>query len=1166
MCPESDPSALDRLVTRLGVHQPTAEQAAVIEYPTHVKVGDHEIAAPLLVVAGAGSGKTETMSLRAVYLAAEQGIEDDAILGLTFTRKAAGELEGRLAQRLAQLRAGTAETANLGLLEFEAAPQASTYDAFALDVVREFGPRIGLSTDFQHLDAAAGWQLMMDMVEGWHGPVDSELKPESLADRAISLRQAITGQGLSTAQARRALERLHTQFEQNQEQRARPIAAMAGAMRANTLRLQLLDIIDVFDQEKAALGRLDFADQTILATKIIEAVPGAKQTLRERHRIVFLDEFQDTSVAQMRFLSALFADHPVTAVGDPNQAIYGWRSASAASLEDFHDLFSTDPHAPRTTLNLSVAWRNSLEILTGANAVAADLRKSPAWAPREEIKAPSPILEPRAGAPLGSVQTRYFESPSQEDQHIARFFKEAFEEADKQGDKRPTGAILTRTRARMPALLEALRQAGVPAEIGGESGLLLHPAVADLRAALDIVHDIGRSSQLLRLLGNLDLGAADLYQLGQLARELARAGTKRSDDERPEPLLIEAVDHVTQLISGDTVKESRASTLKLSPAAARRVATLGKQLQALRRAADWTIVEQVEWARRTLGVDEQALIQEDADTTEILDAFTRAASDYQETATEATMAGFLGWLEVAGDKERGLPLPKVRANPDAIQILTVHGAKGLEWDLVAVAGLECGVFPSGGRGAKKVTRAGSETATWELPPLPANDLAWWGAPEQLPFSVREDARHLPAPDVWDPDMKAKDIQETIRQDFGAYRFAEERRLAYVAFTRPKHKLLLTGSWVGTGTTPRHPSPFYTEVQQALGLDGTVVQCPSDEKIGEILGGADASEYPVVPSATRKQITLSAAKVQAERALLQKEPGQAETRIPELLAGLPDQQLARTITVLLAERERAHRWAGLEQEERSRLQIAENRAGLATFTATGLSDLAGDGPVFTSLRRPLPGKPTKSALTGTIFHRWVEAELRRAGAAASDEGPETLDRADIGSLDAAAALLSADEKQSLGQMMSQFRAMEWIRRYRVEGLEVPFDLELGGLLVRGRVDAVLSGDDESSLLLVDWKTGTPPGETWPYTARKEALTRYLIQLETYTQAWRVRFPGTRIDATLVFIGPNSWQKMSLQQIRDQYAQLGLEPLSVREIAQRWNSRTAPQSTDESLTEA
>lgn len=1153
MSPKHNPAEglLGELVAKLGVPAPTAEQSAVIRHPITVEVEGEMVPAPLLVVAGAGSGKTETMSLRAVYIAATTETPDDAILGLTFTRKAAAELETRLSKRLAQLRGSVTRTSDLGLLEFEAAPVATTYNAFALSVVREFGPQLGIRTDFHHLDSAASWQLMHDVVDGWSGPLTSDKEPSTVVEKALSLREDLMNQALSLPEARRRLEKFTGRFTARAAaSKRKPTKFFLDGAEANQLRLELLDIIEEFEARKSELGRLDYADQVLLASRIVAELPGARAELRERHKVVFLDEFQDTSVAQMRFLSTLFADHPVTAVGDPNQAIYGWRGASAASLEDFHPTFTRNPLSPRTTMTLSTAWRNSTRILEVANTVSADLRERPRFLEGADPSASGslgPVLEPRPGAPAGDVEIRYPHTEAEQIEEVVEFLRKNYQHAEQEGLNRPTQAVLCRRRATIGPIIEACRAAGLPAETFGEMALLLHPAVTDHRAALEIANDIGRSSSVLRLVTNLDIGAADLWAVGELASAIARDNPQVEPGAHPPVLLISAIDHLAALAAGETVpKPYDEKVAAITPAARERLAHLGHQLRQIRSHTDRSIEEQVERVRKVLQTEEESLALGLGDeATEVLDAFAAAATEFAAASPRPTMRAFLDWLEITETVDRGLPLPAVEPNPKAVQVLTIHAAKGLEWDAVAVVDLSAGRFPNYRGTTIKLSEDPTGARVARPPASPAATSAWWTDPGNLPYQVRRDAAHLPDPPIWDPDLTATAAGNTFREDAGEYRLLEERRLAYVAFTRPRNHLLLTGSWLTGGKTMRYPSVFIGELDGAADTDpegegappahAHISTVPTEAEQEEYTAQTEERTFPPRPGLARKMVALSAAKVNEQLRELQ-DPGRKITE-EELLAAFADQDLAKSALELLAAREEALQEAGIDPEERAAEEVLEAvSVRPKSFSATGLAALGAGGSVWVDLRRPLPEAPLAEAAVGTAFHQWVEGELRRVSATQAETEPagERTEGTPALTPDAEAVQVALNEEQlrRLQTLQTQFRGLGWLEQWKVEGLEVPFDVEIGGELVRGRVDAVLTraDKDRETTMLVDWKTGWVPTLDPKTEQDAAAIERYLVQLEVYVRAWEDGPGQGSPEAVLVFVGSGGGRQVSRQELK------------------------------------
>src|SRR5450756_1098444 len=320
----------------LGNPSPTAEQRAVIQAPMR----------PLLVVAGAGSGKTETMASRVVWLVANGYVEPDQVLGLTFTRKAATELAERIARRLRRLRHvgmwAPAEEQD-GAEVLGGTPTVSTYHSYAGRLVREHGLRLGVEPESRLLSEAAAWQFAAEVVERHDGPMDDVPFAASTVVRAVvDLAGEMAEHLLVPADLHTLIDRFEARVgglpKGASRARAMP-KVVADALTALKARRQVLPLVDAYVKLKRSRDALDFADQMALAATLSQRYPDIGSMERQRFRAVLLDEFQDTSEAQLVLLRHLFvADGelvPVTAVGDPNQSIYGWRGASATTLTRF---------------------------------------------------------------------------------------------------------------------------------------------------------------------------------------------------------------------------------------------------------------------------------------------------------------------------------------------------------------------------------------------------------------------------------------------------------------------------------------------------------------------------------------------------------------------------------------------------------------------------------------------------------------------------------------------------------------------------------------------------------------------------------------------------------------------------------------------------------------
>ena len=1105
---------------------PTAEQVRVIEAPRR----------PLLVVAGAGSGKTETMSMRVLWLLANHpDLTPASILGLTFTRKAAGELGDRLRERIRLLSRELPQMRE----RLDEDPVTLTYNSFAERIVSEHGMRIGIDPDFSMLSEAGALDMMTQIVEAWPTDLDDDLSPAGVVGRILHLAGEIAEHGYTVEGARQALEGFGWELEIVGDSNK----AARDLHQANQRRIAFLGPIEAYQKRKREMGLLDFSDQLVLATRIVREVPSVRAALREEFRAVLLDEFQDTSVIQMELLSTLFGDHAVTAVGDPNQAIYGWRGASASSLETFLERFQTGAPEEGQTLTLSTAWRNDVSILEAANRVAEPLREVASYQEgKEQLNAQSPVLVPRLGAGRGVVEIAY--PVAYEDALAATvdFVRRVRSRSRKDGSRRSV-AVLSRRRKDFPLIDAALREAGIPTEIVGLGGLLDQPAVQDVRAALELGYDVAASPWLARLLAGIDLGAADLMALGDWARVLAR----REGASSHQAVLLDAVDEPPA--PGWAAKGRPA----ISEEAVRRVRLLGERLRQVREGVGRSITEQVERAILIMGTLDDVI----ADPLSMggraaLDEFIAVAAAYEKETPGASLGSFLAYLRMADEREDGLDAPLGEPDPKAVQILTVHGSKGLEWDGVVVFGLCDGVFPSH---SKKTS------VEWTKDVPPAN--AWLTDSGALPHPLRGDHRDLPpfVPVVEGSRTASagydKWATKVYKPSVGVYAEREERRLAYVAMTRARSAQLLVGSWTSDfNRKVSHPSRYLMEASaqlfghtpqpaegtagavedrdvwgsgawRDLGVEPTVGEgacliapIPGEEEREALSVSAPSETFPPAPGPSRQRVAAAAASVCAQiRELAQ------DRDVFEALAELGDDPAVRD-TIALIEEDRLGREAPVVDLWAERVP------------ATSVSSLLQDAGEFArDMRRPMPVKPSSFSALGTVFHAWAERELHVAGA---DPVSEAVDPSAVTSGEDVAlaggddgadeVLLTARERELLERLRENFRAFVAgeLADYRAVAIEEAFSVEVGGVSVQGRIDAVferVSGQGPR-FLVVDWKSGQPVTRT----TKPEKLAYFATQLRLYQRAWaaRVGVDAAEVGAMVAFlVGPSHYTLEALE---------------------------------------
>ncbi|GHH28978.1 UvrD-helicase domain-containing protein [Streptomyces rubradiris] len=764
--PITDPEQLKEL---LGIPF-TPEQTACITAPP----------APQVIVAGAGSGKTTVMAARVVWLVGTGQVAPEQVLGLTFTNKAAGELAERV--RKALIKAGVTDADSVDPDNPPGEPVISTYHAFAGRLLTDHGLRIGLEPSSRLLADATRYQLAARVLREAPGPypaltrsfadlvsdllaLDSELaehlvEPEELRAWDAGLLHTLEGARLTNADLRKVPE-------------------TAAARR------ELADLVQRYRAEKRRRDLLDFGDQIALSARLAR-IPEVGRLLREEFRVVLLDEYQDTSVAQRVLLAGLFGGgtgHPVTAVGDPCQAIYGWRGASVANLDDFPDHFPGADGRPAARQALSENRRSGGRLLDLANGLAAPLRA---------MHAGVQALRPAPGAEYdGTVRCALLPTHAEEIDWIADSLAHLVRTGTPPGEI----AVLCRTATDFAEIQGALVARDIPVEVVGLSGLLHLPEIADLVAVCEVLQDPGANAALVRLLTGprWRIGPRDLALLGRRARLLvAHARVDAADDpDRRLAAAVEGVDpaEVISLADAlDTFLETPAEDygdddgLPFSADARVRFAHLAAELRDLRRSLSDPLMDVLHRVLAVTGLEVELSASPHALAArrrETLSNFLDVAASFAASDGEATLLAFLGFLRTAAQYEKGLDnaLP---GGENTVKVLTAHKSKGLEWDVVAVPGLVTGTFPSA-QGREK----------------------WTAQAKVLPHALRGDTDTLPDVDSWDA-RGMKSFHEAMKD----HQYTEELRLGYVTFTRPRSLLLGSGHWWGPSQKKkRGPSGF-----------------------------------------------------------------------------------------------------------------------------------------------------------------------------------------------------------------------------------------------------------------------------------------------------------------------------------------------------------------------
>ncbi|WP_225724876.1 MULTISPECIES: ATP-dependent DNA helicase [unclassified Nocardia] len=1007
------------------------------------------------------------------------------------------------------------------------------------------------------------------------------------------------------AEAHTVLEKLVHTLPAGPRQRGGPSQTLLGILQVQRERVALLPLVLRLHEALRRRGALDFGAQMSLAARLSAEHPEVAAAERAKFRLVLLDEYQDTGHAQRVLLSALFggagefaadgsadrsspdrrtvgpdnqrravapdsaATEPqggipgessphadgivaasrlaVTAVGDPMQSIYGWRGASAANLPRFATDFPSAPGIPAPTLPLLTSWRNPPEALALANLVAEPLRRKAIEGGGVTVDA----LRAKPDAGSGVVALALTETVADEREWIAERIAAEWAERRSAGAVPPTSAVLVRRNADAAPLAEALRAKGLPVEIVGLGGLLATPEVADIVATLRLIAEPGAGSAAMRILtgARWRIGVTDLAALARRARDLSiRPHTGDAAEITDSAALADALREVApepaeQAGLADAIADPGPAE-QYSAAGYARIEALGRELAALRERAGQPLTELVADVERTIGVGVETQARRAMAGTgagrEHLDAFAEVVAGYAAD-TGASLGGLLAFLTAAESVENGLEPGEVEVARDRVQVLTVHAAKGLEWEVVAVPHVVRGVFPSG-------AAAGT----------------WLGALAELPTTLRGDrqqddaAEGVPVLDLSELYDRA-DLERAIKAHKEALdrrRIDEERRLFYVALTRTERTLLVSAHhWAETGTTPKGPSDFLLELKSAsespdsraygvLTVDEWA-DAPDIDAVNPFTDNPATAEWPRDPLGNRRDpieqgamlvrqaldelrsrpkksaaSTSNETVARPDRAADSASAGEmpietdsADDHLAETAVGheshedgyghTPDDYFADLTPPPDDDYLTEYDFAPAEFGDRPAADpddpdgwVADVDALLAEFAATEAAaqevELPGQLPatalvelradpakLAARLRRPLPYPPNPLARRGTAFHAWVQRWFAASRLLGFDELPGA---ADGGAPDAADA--------ELIKMQESFLNSAWANRSPID-VEVPFETSIAGTVIRGRMDAVFA-EPGGGWIVVDWKTGAEPTR-----AEEPAVA---MQLAVYRLAW------------------------------------------------------------------
>jgi DNA helicase-2/ATP-dependent DNA helicase PcrA len=572
---------------------------------------------PLLILAGAGSGKTRVIAHRIAFLISEGLVHSDEIMAVTFTNKAAGEMRERVEALL-----GTDCRAMW----------ISTFHALCARLLRREAPHIGISRDFTIYDSADQQSVVKQLVK------------ESGLDDATYQSRMVLGR---ISHAKNHMEGPET-FENTWNPRDREIGRLyRGYQKALT--------------EASAL---DFDDLLLKTVDLFDRVSAVKDRYARRFRFVMVDEYQDTNRPQYLLIKQLAGVHRnLCVVGDPDQSIYKWRGADLRNIMDFEQDF---PEA--VVVRLERNYRSTQVILDAASAVIANNRNR-----KEKIL----WTDQKGGAKIS-----YFRGADEleEAEYITRTARQSISD-----DVNATMAVLYRTNAQSRSVEDSLRSAGIPYLILGGVGFYERKEVKDALSYLKLILNPHDDVALRRVINTPSRG------IGKGVMDaLEQVDAGQAPDDLP-PLLA----GLQPTVVSNSLWSKLVTAVDQRLLSARQVASLAAFRDLLTSLSDMARRETLSIALgktldqtgylRDLREDRS---EESEARIENLMELVSAAREYESRELEPSLAGFVDRLSLLSDVD------KEQGGRDArVLMMTLHSAKGLEFPVVVMAGLEEGLFP-----------------------------------------------------------------------------------------------------------------------------------------------------------------------------------------------------------------------------------------------------------------------------------------------------------------------------------------------------------------------------------------------------------------------------------------------------------------------------------------
>jgi len=815
--------------------------------------------------AGAGTGKTTTVALVISNLIAKHSLDPERILGITFTNKAAAELADRVRSTI------------VGVVDEGRQVEVHTYHGFAAQVLSEFGALAGVDGRVNVITPTFSRQILSETFN--HTTYQHlDITNRTTLDKIRGLGDRLGDHLLEPGDL---LAQVHPEDETWDS------------------RVEMLETLLKYGEDKRRLGVVDYGDLVTLSTRILHAHPGLATEIRNRYQVVVLDEYQDTNPGQRVLLTTIFGDgFPVIAVGDEDQTIYEWRGASSENFELFPEHFRGIDGRSARDRSLTLNRRSAQPILDVANEIRLQANPEAELLQSDDPRKKGEVITYWAGDALGEADW------------IAR----RLEELHDTGVPFSSMAVLFRKNKDFAVVVDAMARSGIPVEVANLGGLLSVPEVAELRSWLTVIERPENSAALVEILfgSRYRLGLADI---APLSRWVSGAEPVRDQEEESPVILLEAIEEIDRITG---IRDDARSALKHFLEVYRTVLTESQGMSlvetcrlVLDRTRAWQDIEALPATNRlTARLNLHRLLD--------------LAEGWSPLTGRPSLEAFLDYLEAMEDEPAEELDSAHLSGEDAVTLVTVHRAKGLEWDVVAIPAVTELNFPSRAR----------------QHPDPARFA------EFLPVQLRIDTALAEMPD----DEKARHAYLKARND------TQEWRTAYVAATRARSLLMVTGAyWYGLpepGVTPKKPSALF-ELVEAHPVTQSAGHEAEPERPALLRRAPDvAAPDPVFEGGWNGGLrsAISDHEAMTRRAAELGVSAEYDQRVAELLETLFD----LAVTDLIPQ-------ASPDQR---------------TVSVTGLVTYAQcPKRFFWSAVDPLPRRRSPSAVAGTELHRRIELHQR-----------------------------------------------------------------------------------------------------------------------------------------------------------------------------------------------